>query len=142
MNIDQAFPSTYLKSDDVVNPTKVTIVGCVIEEVGPDKEKRPILVFKPSSKFPNHERPSIVLNQTNANIIKGAYGSDTNAWTDKVVGLWVDPNVQFGKQMVKGLRIKVFQPEPSFDEPQQYEEEQKATAQQPDFNDDIPFGDD
>lgn len=156
MNIDQAFPSKYLKSEDVPKPVMVEITGCEMGEVEEGKSK-PILFFQPSGHFPNHEIPSIALNVTNANLLKSAYGPDTDKWAGQKVGLWVDHNVQFQGKTVSGLRVKVFTPEPTFAEEtpqpvpdqkqpaQQYHEEQQATAETTqadpdfDFSDDIPY---
>ena len=164
MNIDQAFPSKYLKSDDISRPIKVFIAGVSMEEIA-DGETKPVLHFRPNQNLPNHEHPAMVLNLTNSDMIKATYGSDTDAWVGHEVGLWVDPNVRFGNKTVKGLRIKVFQTEPKFEDvaaPVQAVVAQAAVeaaaqtasiqkqaselladfeqpAVEPDFNDDIPF---
>jgi len=141
MNIDQAFPSKYMKSADVTAPVKVTIKQVVVEVVDEDKnERKPILYF-------HQLEHGLVLNKTNANALSGAFSSETDNWTDKQVGLWVDPNVQYAGKTVPGLRIKILSAEPVFREPepvQTYVQEQVTTAQimqaDPDFDDDIPFG--
>ena len=164
MNINQAFPSKYLKSDDIARPIKVFIAGVSMEEIA-DGETKPVLHFRPNQNLPNHEHPAMVLNLTNSDMIKATYGSDTDAWVGHEVGLWVDPNVRFGNKTVKGLRIKVFQTEPKFEDvtaPVQAVVAQAAVeaaaqtasiqkqaselladfeqpAVEPDFNDDIPF---
>lgn len=114
MNIDQQYPSKYLKADDVPKPIKLFIASVSIEEIEDGKTK-PVLHFRRSENLSGHEEPAMVLNMTNANMIKSAYGSETDNWTDKEIGLWVDPNIQFGGKMVKGLRIKIFQAEPEFE---------------------------
>ena len=159
MNIDQAFPSKYLKSDDIARPIKVFIAGVSMEEIA-DGETKPVLHFRPNQNLPNHEHPAMVLNLTNSDMIKATYGSDTDAWIGHEVGLWVDPNVRFGNKTVKGLRIKVFQTEPKFEEapavaapvqqvksvtapiqqlPTDTTPEFNPPASEPDFDDDILF---
>ena len=141
MNIDQAFPSKYLKSADITAPLKVSIKQVVVEVVDEDKdERKPILYF-------HQLEHGLVLNKTNANALSGAFGAETDSWTDKMVGLWVDPTVQYAGKTVPGLRIKILNSEPVFRDPdpaQTYAKEQAATAKTeqttPDFDDNIPFG--
>ena len=151
MNIDQAYPSKYLKSADIDNPIKVVIRGCRIEGIDEEgKEQKPVLYFNGMDR-------GLVLNKTNATMISGAFGSETDNWTGKTVGLWVDPNVMFGNEKRPGLRVKVFSADPVFEEAkpdqgQVYTEEQSADNQtmsqehsasgsitNPDFDDSIPF---
>ena len=143
MNIDQAFPSKYLKSADITKPIKVVIRGCRIEGIDEEgKEQKPVLYF-------NKIERGMVLNKTNATMISGAFGPETDDWTGKKIGLWVDQNVMFGNEKRPGLRVKVFSADPVFEEPDQdqdYAQEQSVTAQTldqetaiDDFDDDIPF---
>ena len=65
MKISAAFPSNYLKCDDLSGqPRGVTIRTCVSEELGQgrDKEKKPVLYFSKGTK-------GLVLNITNANCV-------------------------------------------------------------------------
>ena len=141
MNIDQAFASKYLKSEDIVKPVKVTVADCVMEEVsqgeGKPKESRAILVFHPVPFLPNRERTAMVLNATNANTMKGAFGNDTDAWIGQQIGVYVDPNIAFGGKIVAGLRIKSLVPvaEPDFDDVPAA----VPAAATEEFDDDIPF---
>ena len=91
----------------------VTIQSVVMEEIEDGKNK-PVVYFNPTAGLPGHEKPAMVLNLINSNMVKSAYGNNTDAWIGKSVGLWVDPNVQFGGKIVKGLRLKVVQAEPQF----------------------------
>lgn len=97
MNIDNAFPSNYLKASDIgdAQPT-VTIKDVVMEKLGEDT--RPVLYFSGKEK-------GIVLNKTNATNIREAYGPDTEEWTGKKVVLftaWVD----FQGRSVEAIRIR------------------------------------
>jgi hypothetical protein len=97
-NINDAFPSKYLKASDLDGENlTVTISHVTFEEVGKDKDMRPILYYEGEEK-------GIVLNKTNATNISKLYGSETDDWTGKRVMLgtaWVD----FQGQSVEAIRI-------------------------------------
>lgn len=98
MNINEAFPSKYLKASDIPEEGRtVTISRVDEEEVGRDKEVRPILFFEGVEK-------GVVLNKTNATNIAKLYGPETDDWVGKKVLLgtaWVD----FQGQSTEGIRI-------------------------------------
>lgn len=98
MNINEAFPSKYLKAADLEEGGKhVTITSVVEEEVGRDREMRPIMYFEGEEK-------GIVLNKTNATNIAKMYGYETEDWVGKRVLLgtaWVD----FQGQSTESIRI-------------------------------------
>ncbi len=100
MDINAAFPSKYLKAADLPDneDTILEIDSVVIEEVGRDQEKRPVIYFK-------DEPRGMVLNKTNANTITKLYTKETNSWKGKPVALYVT-EVQFGSDMVESIRIK------------------------------------
>lgn len=82
MNIDGAFPSTYLKHADLNNRAiRLTMANVVIEEVGDDS--KPVLYFQGAKK-------GLVLNKINAATISTAYGHETDAWTGKVIEIYPD----------------------------------------------------
>lgn len=98
MNINEAFPSKYLKAPDLNggSPT-VTISHVALEEVG-DGERKPCVYFVGKEK-------GVVLNKTNATNISEVYGPDTDDWTGKKVTLftaWVD----FNGRSVESIRIR------------------------------------
>lgn len=98
MNINEAFPSKYLKASDIPEGGFTVIISKVEEEeVGRDKEVRPILYFQGEEK-------GIVLNKTNATNISKLYGYETDDWAGKKVQIgtaWVD----FNGQSTEGIRI-------------------------------------
>ena len=98
MNINEAFPSKYLKASDIPEEGLTVIISKVEEEeVGRDKEVRPILYFQGEEK-------GIVLNKTNATNISKLYGYETDEWAGKKVQIgtaWVD----FNGQSTEGIRI-------------------------------------
>lgn len=86
MDYNEFFPSKYLKADDFEDASPVVVISHItVEEVGKDKDRRPILFYE-------GEQKGIVLNKTNATNIARAYGSDTDAWTGK--------KIQIGTEMV------------------------------------------
>lgn len=103
MNINDAFPSKWLKAADLKGgqPT-VTVADVRYEDIGDDGNK-PVIYFDGKEK-------GVVLNKTNATNIAQAYGEDTDAWRGKKVILfttWVD----FNGKSVEAIRIR---PAPQF----------------------------
>lgn len=98
MNINEAFPSKYLKAADIPEEGRTCVISRVDEEeVGRDKEVRPILYFEGVEK-------GVVLNKTNATNISKLYGAETDDWVGKKVMIgtaWVD----FNGQSTEGIRI-------------------------------------
>ncbi len=122
MNINEAFPSKYLKAGDLPDEgsQSFTIEKVSFEEIGlgRDKEKKPVIYFDEIHK-------GLVLNKTNARTIAKALDSEEfNQWTGKVVSLY-RAEVEFQGEMVEAIRVKL----KSGGKPTQ-----KTTA-----NDDIPF---
>ena len=107
MNINEAFPSKYLKADvDILPdvPVHLTITGVEIENVGSasKQETKPVLSFKETKK-------GLVLNKTNATTISKLYGPDTDAWTGKrITLLWKE--VEFQGEMTPGIRVSLRAP--------------------------------
>lgn len=97
MNINDAFPSKYLKASDIDGNPTVEIAQVVEEEVGRDKEMRPVLYFHGSEK-------GIILNKTNANNIAKLYGFETDDWAGKKVMLGTQ-YVDFQGQSVEAIRV-------------------------------------
>jgi hypothetical protein len=100
MNIDQAFPSNYLKSADIEEDTTLTISAVTLETIGEDE--RPIVHFDNNDK-------GLVLNKTNASTIKGLYGKDTDDWTGKKITLFATEVDYQGKQTM-AIRIRMRAP--------------------------------
>lgn len=97
MNINDAFPSNYLKAADLKGQTPtVTIADVRMEDIGDDR--KPVIYFDGKEK-------GIVLNKTNATNISDAYGPETPGWRGKKVTLftaWVD----FQGRSVEAIRIR------------------------------------
>lgn len=100
MNIDNAFPSNYLKAADIEEDTTLTISDVKIEKLGDDE--RPIVYFEENEK-------GLVLNKTNASTIKGMYTSDTDNWTGKKITLFATEVDYAGKQTM-AIRVRMRAP--------------------------------
>ena len=97
MNIDQAFPSDYIKASDLQGrDVPVVMREVTFEKVGDDQ--KPVLYFQGSKK-------GMVLNKTNANTIKDMYGSETAAWIGQTIVLF-SMKVDFQGRLVDAIRCK------------------------------------
>jgi hypothetical protein len=101
MNINEAFPSNYLKASDLQGkePT-VTISNVTMEKLGDDA--RMILYFQGKQK-------GMVCNKTNATNIAAVYGDDTDNWLGCPITLYV-AWVDFQGRSVQGLRVRPVAP--------------------------------
>jgi hypothetical protein len=136
-NINEAFPSKYLKASDLKNQQPIVIIGEVkFEAVGQNREMKAILYFQGKDK-------GLVLNKTNANKITEVVGSAlTEDWRGHQIRLY--PSVTtFGGEEVECIRIKPVaaqamkmtrQPPPP-PPPAEYDDTHNA----PLTDDDIPF---
>lgn len=106
MNIDSAFPSTYLKASDLGdNQPVVTIDRVEVEPVGRDKEMKPVVYFRGKEK-------GVVLNKTNSRKIAELTGSkDTDDWTGCQIRLYAT-ETEFGGEMVECIRVKAAAAQP------------------------------
>ena len=97
MDIMSAFPSNYLKADDLQGREVQVVMDRVdMEDVGGDH--KPVLYFQGKDK-------GVVLNKTNSTNITMVYGSNTEGWRGKTVTLystWVD----FQGKSVQSIRIR------------------------------------
>ena len=98
MNINDAFPSNYLRSSDLQNQDIVVQMDRLqYEEIGGDELL--VLYFLGKKK-------GIVLNKTNAQTIAGLHGPETDAWHGKTIILWAT-QVDFKGQSVPCIRVKL-----------------------------------
>ncbi|HEX6038875.1 hypothetical protein [Longimicrobium sp.] len=102
MKIGSAFPSNYLKHEDLGGRNVlVTIESVRVEEIRGEggKENKPVLYFVGKEK-------GLVLNKTNAETLTEILGTDeTDDWHGCQVVLYHDRNVSFGGKRVGGIRI-------------------------------------
>ena len=97
--VDEAFPSNWLKAADLNNRTvKVTIDKVIFEEIGQNKDKKPVVYFEKVKK-------GLVLNRTNAVGISAMHGKTMEGWTGKEIELF-SMMVPFQGQNVAAIRVR------------------------------------
>jgi hypothetical protein len=103
-NINDAFPSNYLKASDLGGGQPIVTIDRVeFEAVGREKEMKPIVYFVGKDK-------GIVLNKTNARNIANLVGSsETDEWSGFRIKLFAT-NVEFQGETVEAIRIKAAPP--------------------------------
>ena len=105
MKIDALLPSKYLKQSDVDGEVLVTVKDLKKVNVARDDEEAD---YKYVIGFKEYEKP-MVLNATNIKRLGKALGDDTDDWPGGQVVLYVDENIEFGGNVVGGLRIRAAQ---------------------------------
>jgi hypothetical protein len=96
-NINEAFPSNYIKAADLKGrQVSVKMDRAEYEMIGSDKKL--ILYFVGKDK-------GMVLNKTNANNIAMIYGDDTDDWRDQEIILF-EAMVDFQGKTVPAIRVK------------------------------------
>jgi hypothetical protein len=100
VKIGDVFPSNYLKASDLNgSAVPVTIERVEIEQIGREKEARPVLHFVGKAK-------GMVLNKTNAKkIVELAGSDDTDEWAGVQIVLFA-AMVEFQGDTVEAIRVK------------------------------------
>lgn len=105
MKIGEAFPSNFLKADDLQGKDIiVTIQEVTLEELGKgnEKEQKLIIAFKGKDK-------KLVCNKTNAKTIAKIHGDDTDDWIGK--SIIIGPReVEFQGDQVWAIRVSLRNP--------------------------------
>ena len=103
MNINSLSKSKYLKTTDVPEPVLVTIKDIDVVNVAREnerKDERPVVFFRELEK-------GMVFNQTNLKRAAKAFGSEeTDDWIGKKIVVYTDEDVEFGGEIVGGLRVR------------------------------------
>lgn len=98
MNINEVYPSKYLKADDLQGrEVRVTMQAVEMEKIGDDN--KPVLYFKGKDK-------GVVLNKTNASMIGSAYGTETDDWIDQPLILF-SVMVDFQGKVAPAIRCRI-----------------------------------
>src|SRR6516164_2309386 len=98
MNINDVFPSKYLKASDLKGRRiEVVMADVKTEKLGDDF--KPILSFKGKDK-------GLVLNKTNANAIIDAYGPESDDWFGQPIILF-EAMVEFQGKRGPAIRVDV-----------------------------------
>ncbi len=105
MKRSDAFPSSYLKQDDLPRPpgTMHATIEDVRTETMPsdDKAEKPVMYFTSDTFKP------MVINGGNWDLLEAAYGVDSDDWRGKPVELYVDPNVMYAGRRTGGIRVRI-----------------------------------
>lgn len=105
-NINKFFKSNYISAADLDGEdVTVTIAGVQTEEVGKDREEKPVIYFE---EFEN----GMVLNKTNANAIAQVLNSfETDDWAGRKITLCTAV-VDFQGKSMEAIRVKLRAPRP------------------------------
>ena len=127
MKMNDVFPTKYLQASDLDGAdVPVTITGCEIEEMGKDKDRKPVLTFKGTEK-------KLVLNKTNWSVIAKVLGTDeTDDWIGQRITLYPTEVESFG-ETVMAIRVRLKLPAPKAVETAKAKQALAVNA------DDIPF---
>ena len=100
MNINQAFPSKYLKASDLNDQTVVVKIADVkVEQVGQNQDTKPVAYFEGKKK-------GLVLNKTNSRKIASIAGSpETEDWVGTEIAIF-PTETEFGGESVECIRVK------------------------------------
>lgn len=105
-NIDDLFPSKYLKASDLEDgDLEVTIDNVTVEDVGGNgkpEDHKPVATLRGLEK-------AWVLNRTNAGVLKAAFGGATEGWTGNDILLF-PTSVSFSGRMVPAIRCRAVPP--------------------------------
>lgn len=106
MRTGEAFPSKYLAAADLQGHTrKLTIREYRIEEIGDEKNEKPVLYF-------NGAKKALVLNVTNANMIAEVLGDDEmDNWIGSEIEIF-PTRVDFKGKQTDAIRVKNTAPPP------------------------------
>lgn len=113
MNINDAFPSKYIRASDLNGaPMVLTMSGCQEEVVDTQSgKKKPILYFQENDISP------LALNKTNAGMIAAIYGPETQGWMGHQIELFPSMT-EFQGQPTSCIRVR---------QPQQLQQPQQPT---------------
>ena len=103
MKRSQAFRSRYLAQADVVRPVLAMIATVTMEQVRDDGG----MVAKTVMTFANDEIKPMILNGINWSICEAAFGAESDDWCGKVIEIYADPNVMYGRERVGGVRVRI-----------------------------------
>ena len=105
MKRTDAFPSSYLKQEDLPRPpgTMHATIEDVRTETMPsdDKAEKPVMYFANGSTKP------MVLNGGNWDLLEAAYGEDSDRWRGKPTELSVHPHVMYAGRPTCGIRARI-----------------------------------
>ena len=107
-NVNDMFPSKYLKASDVGDTDLELTIIAVDEETigqGSDADIKSVVYFSETPK-------GLVLNKTNARAIASLYGDESDDWTDNKIRLYAT-EVDFKGEQMLALRVRLRAPQAS-----------------------------
>lgn len=99
MKLAEAFPSDYLKCEDLNKRKRnLTIASVTMEKIGKDKENKLVVWF-------DNEDKGLILNKTNANMIAFLLDTDdTDDWEGQMITI-KPSTTEFGGKTVPCIRV-------------------------------------
>ena len=98
-SVSELFPSRFLKAADLKGRTvKVKIKKVEVEEIGQDKDEKPVIYFEGVER-------GLVMNKTNGVAIADIHGDVTGGWTGKEIEIF-SMMVPYQGQNVAAIRIR------------------------------------
>ena len=97
MNINDVFPSNFLKASDL-NGRKLKLIIASIEMTDIGSDKKPVIFFEGKQK-------GLVLNKTKASVLASIWSPETNGWIGKEVAIY-PTKVQFQGQTVDSIGVE------------------------------------
>lgn len=140
MNLNDAFPSKFLKASDLHGAEPiVTIDKVAFEPVGRSREMKPVVYFVGKEK-------GLILNVTNGRKITDLCGSEeTDDWAGKKIKLY-STETEFAGETVDCIRVKaaaVVKPSKANGKPKAAPAPPPPSDESPDYNDvdesEVPF---
>lgn len=114
MKITELTSSKFLKGSDFEEPALCTIKDVTKENVAKPnepKKERGVMYFEEYEK-------GLVMNATNLKRAAAALGSeDTDDWLGKKIVVYYDENVEFGGDIVGGVRLRAPKTKPAAESP-------------------------
>lgn len=106
MTRNQVYPSRWLKAADLSpDGEQITIREVTVEEIGEEREKKPVMSFDELDK-------ELVVNMTNWTSIEELTGeNDSDKWAGHAIKL-VRVRVPFGGKNVEAIRVEPADPKP------------------------------
>ncbi len=103
MQVNEMFPSKFLNAADLRGQAVNLIMAQTVrEEVGGDKDLKPVLYFNGTEK-------GMVLNRTNADAIGQMYGNDTDGWVGKPLTI-IPAQTDLRGKIVPCIRVQLATP--------------------------------
>lgn len=133
MKVGEMFPSKFLSAPDLRGQTVTVVIESIRHmEVQAGEEHKYVVYFRGKAK-------GLVLNVTNANLIRDIHGEDSDNWIGKKILLWPTQTEMKGKT-VACIRVKLGST-PAIAQAEEFVEEIETAASPvaATTDDDIPF---